>query len=211
MAYLALAELEVPSEQVSVHRDFPFGEEKSDKDQFTALHYVRLETPKGAVLLAHAGTQQFFKKNEQGRTILRNMIAREMHKGSFRWHWSLKTGSSFSANESYLFAESLLGVVAEVAESASDFSRSLVSTNDPAVVIFRIARGQKQTTLWLSNFSAEKRSSTLTVSDPVTTARRVNFEGKPVPDRPAPKLQGAKTIGLSFSPWEMAALELNHE
>ena len=211
MAYLALAELEVPSEPVTVHRDFPFGEEQSNKDQFSALHYVRLETPKGAIVLAHAGTQQFFKKNEQGRTILRNMIARETHKGSFRWRWSLKTGSSFSASESYLLAESLLGAVAELAEGTSQISRSLVSTDDPAVVIFRIDRGQKQTTLWLSNFSAEKRSSTLTLSDPMTSARRVDFEGKPVPDKPAPKLQGAKNIGLSLSPWEMMALELNHE
>ena len=211
MAYLALAELEVPFEPVTVHRDFPFGEEQSDKDQFTALHYVRLETPKEAIVLAHAGTQQFFKKNEQGHTILRNMIARETHKGSFRWHWSLKTGGSFSTSESYLLAESLLGAVAELAEGTSQISRSLVSTDDPAVAIFRIDRSPKQTTLWLSNFSAEKRSSTLTLSDPMTTVRRVDFEGKPVPDKPAPKLQGAKNIGLSLSPWEMMALELNHE
>ena len=211
MAYLALAELEVPSDQVTAYRDFPFGEEKSDKDQFTALHYVRLETAKGSILLAHAGTQQFFKKSEQGHTIVRNMIARETHKGSYRWRWRLKTGPSFTASEGYLLSESLLGPVAEIAKGNSPLSRSLVSTSDPTVAIFRIDRSPKQTTLWLSNFSGENHNPKLILSDAISRARRVDFEGKIVEEKPAPMLLDGKTISMSLAPWEMMAVELIHQ
>jgi len=75
MEFRALAELEVPTDVVTVVRDFPFGEEESHKEQFSALNYVRLHSSNIAVVVAHGGTQQFFCDRTPGHVVLRNMIA----------------------------------------------------------------------------------------------------------------------------------------
>ena len=85
MAFRAFAELETEMPGPELYRDFPFGEEPSRNPDFTSLNYVRIQSPKYSLLLAHDGTQRFFVEKRGGKTVLRNMIARETLRGDYQW------------------------------------------------------------------------------------------------------------------------------
>jgi hypothetical protein len=209
MQFRALAELEVPVAHGKISRDFPFGEEESHKEQFSALNYVRLQSSDFAVVLAHGGTQQFFCVRTPDHVLLRNMIARLTLKGSYRWNWSITTGSDFTAAESYRFAEASWGPIVQRGAGLNTPSQSWVSVSDPAVVIFRLGADSDKLTVWLMNYSGESKQGELTFTVPVRACRRVNLEGKPMTDLAAELDASVKTVKLSLSPWEIAALDLD--
>jgi hypothetical protein len=204
----ALAELEMEAEDNKTFRDFPFGEEESHKEQFSALNYVRLQSPGFSVLLAHGGTQQFFCQQHSNHVVLRNMIAREILKGHYRWSWSITTGSSFTPAESYRFAEAFWGPVVWEAEGQHSLPPSLVSVNDPALVIFRFGVESGRARVWLVNYSGEEKQAEVSSSMPLRSCHRVDLEGKPVKEKPALLGNSGKTVNLNLSPWEIAALDL---
>jgi hypothetical protein len=208
MRFLALAECEFGPGEPKVVRDFPFGEEESRNEQFSALNYVRLQSSNFALLLAHGGTQQFFKERDGGQFLLRNMIGREVLKGSYRWSWSVTTGSSFTAAESYRFAEESCGPIAQRGSGLPISSRSMVSVNDPAIVIFRLAADSKRLNVWLINYGDESKKGEVTFTAPLLTCGRVDFEGKVLKELPAVLDETKKCVRLSLSPWEMAALDI---
>ena len=192
----ALAELETEAEDNRTFRDFPFGEEESQKEQFSALNYVRLESPGFSVLLAHGGTQQFFCQRRPNHVRLRNMIARGTLKGHYRWSWSITTGSSFTPAESYRFAEAFWGPVVWEAEGQHSLPPSLVSVNDPAVVIFRFGVASGRASVWLANYSSEEKQAEVSSSMPLRSCHRVDLEGKPMKENPALLSNSGKTVSL---------------
>jgi hypothetical protein len=155
--------------------------------------------------------QQYFKERREGRVVLRNMIGREVLKGSYRWNWSVTTGSSFTAAESYRFAEESRGPVVQRGTGLTVFSRSWVSVSDPAFVIFHLDRESKRLNVWLTNYCEERRQGELSFAVPFRACHRVNFEGKPMTEMPVTVEQSTKRVKLSLSPWEMAALEVELE
>ena len=160
------------------------------------------------MLLAHGGTQQFFFQQHLNKVVLRNMIAREILKGNYKWSWSLTTGSSFTPAESFRFAEAFWGAIVQVSKGQPSLSPSLVSVNDPAVVVFRYGADSGRLTVWLMNYSGEGRQAELSFAATLRSCRRVNLEGNPMTGDSA-RLDGSgKTVKLSLSPWEIAALDL---
>ena len=208
IAFNALAELELAAEPVTVVRDFPFGEEASLKDQCSALNYLRLQSAGFAVVLAHGGTQQFFPVRTPGHIRVRNMIARGTLKGSYRWHWSVTTGSSFTAAESYRFAEASWGPVIQHGSGAQMPSQSWVAVNDPAVVVFRVSADPDQLLVWMMNYSEEHTQGELTFTVPVRACRRVDLEGNPLSGASAVLDDTTRKLKLNLSPWEIAAVNL---
>jgi hypothetical protein len=206
--FLALSELEFAADQTKAVRDFPFGEEESHNEQFSALNYVRLQSPGFAMILAHGGTQQFFCVRTPGRVLLRNMIAHGTLKGSYRWNWSVTTGSSFTAAESFRFAEASWGPIVQRGTVPRVPSQSWVSVNDPAIVIFRLGADSERLTVWLMNYSDEHKQGELSFTVPLRACRRVNLEGNPMMGVSAVLDESAKSVKLNLSPWEIAALDL---
>jgi len=211
MRFLALAECEFGPGEIKVMRDFPFGEEESHNEQFSALNYVRLQSSDFVILLAHGGTQQFFSERAGGQFLLRNMIGREVLKGSYRWSWSVTTGSSFTATESYRFAEESRGAIVQRGTGLPVSSRSLVSVNDPAFVIFRVGSDSGRLNVWLMNYCNETKKGELTFAVPLRTCRRVDFEGRSLEDSLMPIDDSKVRISLNLSPWKMAALDVELE
>lgn len=209
MGFLAFAELEPGMEEPRVLRDFPFGEEESLKEDFSALHYVRLAVPGHSVLLAHSGHQQFFHTRRGERTVLRNMIARLTLKGTYSWHWSLTTGTSFTPAQSYRFAESMFGPFTDVGGAPKRETHGMVSVNDPAVVIFRFARRGGKATLWLANYSDQGRKARLDFSTAYRDAHRTDLEGNVAAEHPPLLSSRGRKLEMNLSPWEIAALELS--
>jgi hypothetical protein len=208
MDFRALAELDIPTDEGTVVRDFPFGEEESHNDQFSSLNYVRLQSKDSAVVLAHGGTQQFFCVRTPGHVVLKNMVARLTLKGSYRWNWSLTTGSSFTPAESYRFAEASWGPIVHARGGPRTRDGSWVSVNDPAVVIFRLAADLERITVWLMNYSGDHKRTELSFTVPLRSCRRVNMEGKPMTGVSATLDKSARRVKLDLSPWGVAALEL---
>ena len=208
MGFLALAELEMPSAEAQAFSDFPFGEAPHKNEQFSALNYVRLQAPNYSVLLAHGGTQQFFRKQAPHGTTLRNMIARQTLKGDYQWRWSITTGKGFSPADSYRFAENLWGPISEVAAGYSPLNTSLVSANDPAVVIFRLAREQNRTLLWLMNYSDQPKRAELKFPAAFRSARRTDMERNQLKGASPTLGHAGKSVSLNLSAWMIAALEL---
>lgn len=206
--FLAFAELELAAAQTAVARDFPFGEEESHREQLSALNYVRLQTPGFAVNLAHGGTQQFFCVRTPGHVLLRNTIVHGTLKGSYRWNWSVTTGSSFSAAESYRLAEASWGPIVQQGAGLRAPSQSWVSVNDPAVVIFRVRADSEKLTLWLMNYSDAHKQGKVNISLPLVACQRISLEGKPMTGVSAVLGESAKSVTLNLSPWEIAALDL---
>jgi len=207
--FLALAELELAADQTRVIRDFPFGEEESHKEQLSALNYVRLQCPGFAVNVAHGGTQQFFCVRTPGHVLLRNMIAHGTLKGSYRWTWSVTTGSSFTAAESFRLAEASWGPIVQQGTVPHVPSQSWVSVNDPAVVIFRFGADSERLRVWLMNYSAEHKQSELAFTVPLRACHRVNLEGNPMTGVSAVLDESSKSVKLDLSPWEIASLDLD--
>jgi hypothetical protein len=208
--FLALAELELAADQTKVVRDFPFGEEESRKEQLSALNYVRLQSSGFVVNLAHGGTQQFFCVRPPGHILLRNMIAHGTLKGSYQWTWSVTTGSSFTAAESFRLAEASWGPIVQQSAGLRVPSQSWVSVNDPAVVIFRLGADSGRLTVWLVNYSDEHKQGELSFTVPLRACRRVNLEGNPMMGVSAVLDESGKTVKLNLSPWEIAAIDLDH-
>jgi hypothetical protein len=211
MGFHALAELEIPTGQARTIRDFPFGEEESHNEQFSALNYVRIESPDLAVVVAHGGTQQFFCARKPDHVVLRNMIAHSTLKGSYRWHWSITTGPSFTPAESYRFAEASWGPIVQQRGGRLAASQSWVTVNDPAIVVFRIGAESGKLIVWLMNFSDEHKAGELKFTAPVRACRQVNLEGQPMPGASAALDPSSKTVKLDLSPWEIAALDFKCE
>jgi len=208
MKFLTLAECELGPGTTKVFRDFPFGEEESLNEQCSALNYVRLESSDFALILAHGGTQQFFNEKRGTNVVIRNMIARGVLKGSYRWTWSLTTGSSFTAAESYRFSEESRGPIVQWGKWLPVSSRSMVSVSDPSFVLFRLGADSERLNVWLINYCDEPRQGDVTFNAPVRTCGRVDFEGSPMADLPVSIDKFTKRIRLHLSPWEMAALDV---
>jgi len=161
-----------------------------------------------AVVVAHVGTQQFFCDRTPGHVVLRNMIARLTLKGSYRWNWSITTGSSFTAAESYRFAEASRGAIVQAGAGLQKKSGSWVSVNDQAIVIFRLAADSQRLTVWLLNYSDEHKQVDLSFTVPLRACRRVNLEGKPMTGASAVLDESGNRVKFDLSPWEMAAIDL---
>jgi hypothetical protein len=209
MSFLALAEIELPTDHTTVIRDFPFGEEESHKEQFSALNYVRLHSSGFEVVLAHGGTQQFFCVQHPDHALLRNMVGRATLKGSYRWNWSVTTGSAFTAAESYRFAEASWGPVVQRGAGPKAPSQSWAAVNDPAVVIFRLGADSQKLTVWLMNYSNERKQAKLSFTVPLRACRRVSLEGNPMMGASATLQESTKSVKLELSSWEIAALDLD--
>jgi hypothetical protein len=208
MEFRALAELEVPGQVMKACRDFPFGDEEGQKDQFSALNYVRLESSGFATLLAHGGTQQFFCLRNPGKVVLRNMIARLTLQGSYRWNWSLTTGASFSPVESFRFAEAAWGPIVLQGASMKPF-QSWLSVNDPAVVVFRLGAEPDTMTVWLMNYSDAPKQGVLTFAQALRGCVQTDLEGKPLPGGTATLDTSGKKVEINLAPWQIAALDLS--
>jgi hypothetical protein len=136
------------------------------------------------------------------------MIAREVLKGHYRWNWSITTGSSFTPAESYRFAEASWGPVVWEAEGQHSLPSSLVSVSEPAVVIFGFGLESGRGSIWLANYSGEEKQAELNFSMRLRGCSRVDMEGKPAKEKSASLSNSGKTVNLSLSPWEIAALDL---
>jgi len=202
----ALAEFQLEGEHIRAFRDYPFGEEESLKEQLSALNYVRLESPGFALLVAHGGTQQFFLNRQANHAVLRNMIARGTFKSRHRWNWSITTGPSFTPASSYRFAEAVLGPVVEISQAPLALPASLITVNDPAVVVFRYGVDSGKTTVWLMNYSAQEKQAELTFAMPIGNCRKTDLEGKPVGETSATADSSGKSVKLNLGPWEIVAL-----
>ena len=209
LKFLAMAELELAADQVKSFRDFPFGEEEGQKEQMSALNYVRLQSPGFAVNLAHGGTQQFFYVRTPGHFLLKNMIAHGTLKGSYQWIWSVTTGSAFTASESYRLAEASWGPIVQRSAALPVPSQSWVSVNDPAMVIFRLGADSGKLSVWLMNYSDEHKHGELNFTVPLHACRRVNFEGNAMTGVSAVLDKACNTVKLDLSPWEIAAIDLD--
>ena len=208
MGFLTLAEFELAQDGFKASCDFPFGEEEARKEQFPALSYVRLHTPEFAVVLAHGGTQQFFIEKKAGSTLLKNMIGRETMKGSYQWQWSMTTGTSFTPEQSYRFAEGFRAPVVQKHSGQIARSYSWLATSNPALVVFRLNAASDKVTIWLMNYSGAASSGKLLLADAVKSCRRVDFEGRVLEGKKAILSGSGKQIELELLPWEMASLEL---
>lgn len=208
MGFLALAELEMQSAQTQAFSDFPFGEGPNQNKQFSALNYVRLQAPNYSVLLAHGGTQQFFREQNQNVTTLRNMIARQTLKGDYQWRWSLTMGKDFSPVESFRFAEGFWGPISDLTTGNHRLNSSLVSVNDPTIVIFRFARERNKTLLWLMNYSDQPKHAELKFPAALQSAQRTDMEGKQLEGIPPVLGQSGKSVSLHLSAWEMTVIEI---
>ena len=210
MAFRAFAELETETPDPEFYRDFPFGEEPSRNPEFTSLNYGRIQSPKFNLILAHDGTQRFFVEKRGGKTVLRNMIARETLRGDYQWRWSATSGESLGPAESFLFAQALFPTVVDVTRAPVPSTDSLVASTDPAVVVFRFAKRPDKTTVWLANYSSQKREAVLNFADPYASVQRTDFEGNSVAG-PAPVLAlGGRQVKLKLHGWEIAALEVSN-
>ena len=209
MGFLAFAELEPGMGQFRVFRDFPLGEEETNKSEFSALNYVRMESEGLAIVLAHGGTQQFFKEDRKQGAVLRNMIARETLKGVYRWRWSITTGPSFTPADCYHFAESLSGAVIDHTSAPINSVPPLVSVDDPAIVVFRFGRQPRKTIAWLANYSDRERKCRLEFSKAYQSAHRTDLEGNRIIKEPPGFSLRGKTLDIDrLRGWEIASVEL---
>ncbi len=208
MGFLILAQLEIGSEGFIASRDFPFGEEESHKKQFSALNYVRLQSPGFAVLLAHGGTQQFFLEQGTGRTLLKNMMGRETMKGFYQWQWSMTTDASFTPAESCRFAEEFRAPAVQQHSGQVPPFQSWLSVNDPALVVFRLSADSEMIRIWLMNYSDAAKKGELSLTTPLNSCHSVDFEGKAIEGQKAVLHEQGNQIGFDLGPWEMVALEL---
>lgn len=211
LEFLAFAEIETDGGDLQIFRDFPFGEEESRKDRFSALNYVRLQRPDRTWVIAHGGTQQFFRQPQQGSVVVRNMIAREVMKGSYRWTWSLTGSRTLSPAESYHFAEAARGAVVQQAPAIAASAHSWLSVSDPEVVVFRVAADREKISVWLMNYSDARRQCKLTLHAAVRSVARADFDGKPTSGPPATLDAADGSVALELSPWEITALELQRD
>lgn len=207
LEFLAFAEMLTDGGHLRIFRDFPFGEEETRKDEFSALNYVRLQNPDCAWLVAHGGTQQFFRETRQGSAVVRNMIAREVLKGSYRWTWSLTGNHTFSPAECYHFAEAARGAVVQQAPAMAADAHSWLSVSDPELVVFRVAADRERISVWLMNYSDTRRHGKLTLHAAVHSVARVDFDGRQSAGLPA-TLTADGSVALELLPWQIAAFEL---
>ncbi len=210
MAFRAFAELETEMPGPELYRDFPFGEEPSRNPDFTSLNYVRIQSPKRSLLLAHDGTQRFYVEKRGAKTVLRNLIARETLRGDYQWRWSATTGESLGPAESIVFAQALFPTVVDMTHTPVPPSDSLVTSTDPAVVVFRFAKGPDKTTVWLMNYSSQKREAVLNFSDSYASVRRTDFEGNSIAGPPPVLGLGGRQVKVGLHGWEIAALEFSN-
>jgi len=134
------------------------------------------------------------------------MIARQTMKGSYAWRWSITMGEKFSPADSFRFAESSWQPITEVVGGAYHLITSLVQVDDPAIVIFRLARERHRTILWLMNYSDQSKSAELKFPAAFRNARRTDMEGNALK---GPEFRTAgKSVTLHLSAWEIAALEM---
>jgi hypothetical protein len=210
MAFRAFAELETGAPDPEFYRDFPFGEEPSRKPDFTSLNYVRIQSPKLSLILAHDGTQRFFVEKRGGRTVLRNTIARETLRGDYQWCWSVTSGESLGPAESCLFAQALFPAIVDVTHAPVPPTDSLVASTDPAVVVFRFAKRPNKTTAWLANYSNQKREAILNFSDSYASVQRTDFEGKSIAGSLPVLAAGGRRVQVALHGWEIAALEFSN-
>ena len=210
MAFRAFAELETEMPGPELYRDFPFGEEPSRNPDFTSLNYVRIQSPKHSLLVAHDGTQRFFVERRGGKTVLHNTIARETLRGDYHWRWSATSGESLGPAESFLFAQALFPALVDVTRTAVPPSDSLVASTDPAVVIFRFAKRPDKTIVWLANYSSQKREAVLNSSHSCASVQRTDFEGNSVAGSPPVLAPGGQRVQVGLHEWEIAALEISN-
>lgn len=208
LEFLAFAELQSDGGDLRIFRDFPFGEEETGKDEFSALNYVRLQNPDGAWLLAHGGTQQFFREPQQGSVVVRNMIAREVLKGSYRWKWFITGSHAISPAESYHFAEACRGAIVQQAPALAANAHSWLSVIDPELIVFRVGADREKISVWLMNYSDARRRGKLMLHTAVRSVARLDFDGKPSAGPPATLSAADGSIALDLLPWEITALEL---
>jgi hypothetical protein len=77
------------------------------------------------------------------------------------------------------------------------------------VVVFRFAKRPDKTTVWLANYSSQKREAVLKFSEPYASVQRTDFEGNSVAG-PAPVLAlGGRQVKIGLHGWEIAALEIS--
>jgi len=203
LGILAFAELETNSSAWTITRDFPFGEEATRQEQFSSLHYVRLDGAGTSLVLAHDGTQQFFQEPRRGHLVLRNTVARETVRGVYRWRWSLTTGRAITPAQSLLFAQGLLEPVTW--SSPVITARSLADSSNPAVMLFGVEARSAGAKLWLSNYSAQPQETVLTLHRPYRRMTRTDFDGRELPG--TQRLNG-RELRLTLAPWEILVCSL---
>ncbi len=137
------------------------------------------------------------------------MVAHGTLKGSYRWCWSVTTGASFTAAESYRFAEASWGAVIQQGTGSPVPSQSWVAVNDPAIVVFRVSADPEQLIVWLMNYSEAHTQAELTFTVPLRACRRVDLEGNPMSGASAVLDDTTKRLKLNLSPWEIAAVKLD--
>ena len=78
------------------------------------------------------------------------------------------------------------------------------------MVVFRFAKRPDKTTVWLVNYSSQKREAVLNFSDSYASVRRTDFEGNSIAGPPPVLGLGGRQVKVGLHGWEIAALEISN-
>ncbi|TLS38395.1 hypothetical protein [Pseudalkalibacillus caeni] len=192
--------------EAEYYRDFPFGEERTEKNEGYANSYVRVQNEQKGFTLVHPGVQRIELQRDHDKGAVKHLLARDKIFGEYEWTFSLHFGKHEPHESARLSKADRALVVVKQTEKPK--TNEFLAIEDDRLIMSSFSKQSECYFLRIVNYSNETlQRKTISLPNHFTKFQEVDFEGNLLADVNFTVKDSCTQLVLDFSPWEIVTLK----
>jgi hypothetical protein len=197
----------IPSDDLKIFADSPYGEEERKATQFYCSRYIRIEMKGEQLLWCPSQNSHFRRLERNGFTIIELIVLDYKFSGNTNWGMRFYIGKNFPVAESMKLAETFHRKPIIIPEKLNTEKINAIASDNSAILVYHVfnekgnglnirvvnTTNQKQT----ANIKLPKNAKSITASD---------FEGSTTGNNSM--LPKEDMFKYTFMPWEISTFSI---
>jgi hypothetical protein len=199
--------LTIPSDDLKIFADSPYGEEERKATQFYCSRYIRIEMKDKHLLWCPSQNTHFRRINSNGFVSIELTVLDYKFSGTANWDMRFYVGKNFTTAQSMKLAETFHRQPIIVPEKLNTEKINTIACDNAAVLVYHVFN-EKETGLNIRvvNTTNQKQTANIGLPKNVKNVTTCDFVGNPVDNNTIqPKEDMFK---YTFLPWEIASFSV---
>jgi hypothetical protein len=199
--------LTIPSGDLKIFADSPYGEEERKVSQFYCSRYIRIEMKDKQLLWCPSQNTQFRRVDSNGLTTIELTVLDYKFSGTTNWGMRFYIGTNITTAQSMKLAETFHRKPVIIPEKLNTGKINALACDNNAVLVYHVF-GDNETGLNVRvvNTTNRKQAAKIELPENVKSVLISDFEGNPA-DISALKPK-ADMFEYTFMPWEIATFSI---
>ena len=199
--------LTIPSADLKIFADSPYGEEERKATQFYCSRYIRIEMKDKQLLWCPSQNTHFGRIDSNGFTSIELTVLDYKFSGTTNWGMRFYIGKNFTTAQSMKLAETFHRKPIIIPEKSNTEKINTIACDNSEVLVYHVLNGkEKGLNIRVVNTTNQKQTANIKLAKNVKSVTPSDFEGNTADnDTIQPKEDMFK---YTFLPWEIATFSI---